>query len=80
MREREPVNDFGDTSLRRQRQAGTEGADRVPRGGVETAAQSPPSPEAAPKFEDWLLGVASWYVSHEGSRVVADKTPAPAGP
>ena len=47
--------------------------------GGETAEQPLPPPEGAPKFEDWLLGVASWYVSQEGSKVAADKPLAPAG-
>ena len=79
MRDGGPVNGGRDTPPRPESHAGTGDAGSVARDdGGETSAPTP-SPEAGPKFEDWLLGVASWYVSRGGSRVAADRTPAPAG-
>ena len=81
MRGQEPSGGDGTSSLRRGHHAGAEDADSLPPGvggETETAPASPP--ETRPQFEDWLLGVASWYVSREGSRAATDKTPATASP
>ena len=81
MRGHDPSSDNGAASLRPEEEAGAGGGDSAPRG-KEVDSVTPPAPShgAAPKFEDWLLGVASWYVSHEGSRVAVDSMNAPASP
>ena len=80
MRGQEPLSDDVAASPRPGGYVGADDADSAPRrNGVDTATPSAPSSGASPKFEDWLLGVASWYVSHEGTRMAADKTPVPAG-
>ena len=81
MRGDDPLSDKVAASLRPKEYAGAGGGDSAPRGKDVDAVMPPaPSPGASPKFEDWLPGVAPWYVSREGSRVAADSLHAPANP
>ena len=75
----EQANGGRDATPRPGSHAVTGDADGVARDdGGETSAPTHQT-EAAPEFEDWLLGVTSWYVSQKGSRMGADTTPVPVG-